>query len=381
MGKSIDVLMEKLFFAWFSAEWPETRGGSPEEYQRKSLDEISDLMALIKAAAKYFKAEKARGDNRRKFEDVRLEVVNELKDLVLTYSIESVSTWVFSNIELVIWLGIDFWRSVLIFDNFHDKVRTSGLAFSERNLKLLKTISSLSADDFYGDFRKFSTTSDSFPLSWNYVNKAPSGDKGENEVSELNKKIESLLLSKLRLGDWRLYLLAFLNVGNYKRPRLHQRLMMAIYFDSLIISRAEDKLESRPKYSPAKMFYIGNDIEYPAWLNIVFRDKKTWLTRKRLEPEKPAVIYQNWQKAGAAAARLGLSTEDEYRLWYKEDPRLPRMPDIQYSRFPGWEVFLGQFPTPEDFLSRKEVRRRQDLFQNITLRYFKAYAGIKNSKK
>ncbi len=54
-------------------------------------------------------------------------------------------------------------------------------------------------------------------------------------------------------------------------------------------------------------------------------------------------FYITWEEASAAARRLGIKTKKEYRLRYKEDPRLCSVGNLDYSYadFPGLTVFLG----------------------------------------
>jgi superfamily II DNA or RNA helicase len=52
-------------------------------------------------------------------------------------------------------------------------------------------------------------------------------------------------------------------------------------------------------------------------------------------------FYPTWQEASKAAIGLGCKTLRKYWEAYKEDSRLPSMPHVYYSDFPGWIVFLG----------------------------------------
>lgn len=54
--------------------------------------------------------------------------------------------------------------------------------------------------------------------------------------------------------------------------------------------------------------------------------------------------YETWQLASEAAIRLGIKNIREYHERYKEDSRLQVNPDGFYSDFPGFEVFLGKTP-------------------------------------
>lgn len=57
---------------------------------------------------------------------------------------------------------------------------------------------------------------------------------------------------------------------------------------------------------------------------------------------KPGELYQTYEEAVAAVRALGITTSDEYRKRYKEDPRLPSNPDSNYNGvFEGWRKFLG----------------------------------------
>ncbi|MCX6756046.1 MAG: DEAD/DEAH box helicase family protein [Candidatus Nomurabacteria bacterium] len=51
--------------------------------------------------------------------------------------------------------------------------------------------------------------------------------------------------------------------------------------------------------------------------------------------------YANWKEASNAAINLGITKQEEYRAYYKQDIRLPSAPEQVYSDFPGYKVFLG----------------------------------------
>lgn len=54
-------------------------------------------------------------------------------------------------------------------------------------------------------------------------------------------------------------------------------------------------------------------------------------------------FYPTWQTASRAAIDLGIESMRDYRKRYKEDPRLPSLPDAVYNDFPGFYVFLDHF--------------------------------------
>ena len=52
-------------------------------------------------------------------------------------------------------------------------------------------------------------------------------------------------------------------------------------------------------------------------------------------------FYETLEEAMDAAQRLGIKTLPEYRARYKEDPRLPSAPDYKYGdKWPDWPSFL-----------------------------------------
>lgn len=54
-------------------------------------------------------------------------------------------------------------------------------------------------------------------------------------------------------------------------------------------------------------------------------------------------FYLNWQEASIAAKQLGFISGAEYKKGYKEDPRLPSTPSQFYGvLWPGWDVFFGK---------------------------------------
>lgn len=52
-------------------------------------------------------------------------------------------------------------------------------------------------------------------------------------------------------------------------------------------------------------------------------------------------FYATWQKASAAARRMGITSRREYDRQYRSDPQLSSRPHKVYTDFPGWGKFLG----------------------------------------
>jgi len=52
-------------------------------------------------------------------------------------------------------------------------------------------------------------------------------------------------------------------------------------------------------------------------------------------------FYPSWKAASRAALNLGIKSQTEYNKKYSQDPRLPSSPSSAYSDFPNWKVFLG----------------------------------------
>lgn len=54
--------------------------------------------------------------------------------------------------------------------------------------------------------------------------------------------------------------------------------------------------------------------------------------------------YLTWQDASKVAQQLGIKSHKEYLRRYKEDVKLNIRPDQHHTNFPGWDVFLGNKP-------------------------------------
>jgi len=65
-----------------------------------------------------------------------------------------------------------------------------------------------------------------------------------------------------------------------------------------------------------------------------------------LRGENKIEKYSTWQKASKAAQRLGIRTSTEYVRHFKKDPRLVRLPSVSYPDFPGYPIFLGRKKRP-----------------------------------
>ncbi len=52
-------------------------------------------------------------------------------------------------------------------------------------------------------------------------------------------------------------------------------------------------------------------------------------------------LYQTWQEASKAAKKLGITTVEDYKKRYKEDPKLPADPPT-FRGCPGWTIFFGR---------------------------------------
>ncbi len=59
-------------------------------------------------------------------------------------------------------------------------------------------------------------------------------------------------------------------------------------------------------------------------------------------------FYPTWEEASNVAVRLGIASERDYRVRYKDDLGLPSVPTKVYPNFPGWYTFLGK-GLPKDF--------------------------------
>ena len=69
-------------------------------------------------------------------------------------------------------------------------------------------------------------------------------------------------------------------------------------------------------------------------------------------------FYQTWQEASAVAIGLGIGSRVDYKDKYKQDLRLPSVPEVIYGNdFPGYAVFLGKTPAPEGWITRNALSR------------------------
>ncbi len=54
-------------------------------------------------------------------------------------------------------------------------------------------------------------------------------------------------------------------------------------------------------------------------------------------------FYPTWTQARESAIKLNIRSQNEYRVRYKEDERLPSAPEGTYKDFPGYDVYLGKY--------------------------------------
>ena len=91
-------------------------------------------------------------------------------------------------------------------------------------------------------------------------------------------------------------------------------------------------------------------------------------------------VYSTVAQASRAAKALGFSKESEYKLGYKKDPRLPSSPERKYENFPGWPKFLGT----TGIITRKSVFGRRGAPMYTTWQQASKAAkklGISNGKE
>lgn len=80
------------------------------------------------------------------------------------------------------------------------------------------------------------------------------------------------------------------------------------------------------------------DLRLPSNPNIAYSDFPGYdIFLKGVKYKK----YPTWQQAAKAVKRLGIASQDEYRKMYKKDPRLPSAPEQAYADFPGYRKLLG----------------------------------------
>lgn len=89
--------------------------------------------------------------------------------------------------------------------------------------------------------------------------------------------------------------------------------------------------EYRSRYKEDK-----NLTSAPEWYYSDFPGWSIFLQKKQFNP------YPTWKEASEMALSLKITSSAEYYVKYKEDIRLPSAPDLYYSDFPGWNIFLGK---------------------------------------
>ena len=67
-------------------------------------------------------------------------------------------------------------------------------------------------------------------------------------------------------------------------------------------------------------------------------------------------LYKTWKEASSAIIKFGVLSRSQYRIEYKNDPKLPRNPDLKYknewAKNNSWDGFLGN-PKPESYTTWK----------------------------
>jgi len=312
---------------------------------------LAGAKQAINEAAEYFKVDARREDQNKSFEEIRQEIILEIKPLFTGYSITSCRSWLFANPKMIIWFGIDFWRSILIFDSFHDRICAREF-YNSGGVAKLKGISLLGVD-FYGDLFKLINSKSSFPLSWNCINDIPFGDVIMDDYAalDLRFKIESIILAKLRIKDLRNYLLA----GGKDFSYVPRHMLLAIYFNSLAISRKEDA-EFIDRLKQKKMAEAEAEIETGVVVNKIIKAKKS-----------KSFFGDDFEipRSKSSSARRFFTAADGYFFQFLNDafkvgPSKNDIVDEPYSR--------GL--TPNDNI------RGRVLFRGLALRFFKKCISV-----
>ncbi len=135
----------------------------------------------------------------------------------------------------------------------------------------------------------------------------------------------------LRPGKDKLIVLDF--VGNLERIQLVLKMMNKI---------SDLHEQFTPKDEIAREGYVRERFEVSGkGFEFTFSDEVVDLMKILEHCERE--FYSTWQEAGKAAQKLGIKTKEEYKLRYKEDPRLcsPNHLDYRYADFPDLVTFLG----------------------------------------
>ncbi len=123
---------------------------------------------------------------------------------------------------------------------------------------------------------------------------------------------------------------------------------------------ARDKYKTWQEASlSARTLGARNAKEYQALYN---HDRRLYAEPVRYYPDFPGWkkflhydesrnFYTTLEEAEQAARALKIHSSKQYRIAYKQDPRLHRTPNAYYPDFPGWTKFLGSeelYPTSEE---------------------------------
>lgn len=133
-------------------------------------------------------------------------------------------------------------------------------------------------------------------------------------------------------------------------------------------------------YGQIKEFYETLEQAAVSIRKLGIRTPDEYELKRNLDPKLPASLYAtydgfkgfrylwfylSYDEASNAAQKLGIKNIRQYKLRYKEDPRLPSSPDQIYNEFISWESFL----------SSKKYSNWNDAFEAIKS------LGIKNGSE
>jgi hypothetical protein len=97
--------------------------------------------------------------------------------------------------------------------------------------------------------------------------------------------------------------------------------------------------------------------------------------------------YETIEEASKATIKLGIVTTDDYKIRYKEDPRLTSRPRVYYGAkvfkiFGGWHAYTGQKSPYLSFSDAKEEIKRIESIKKITdyVKYKKTHSDCKLPK-
>jgi superfamily II DNA or RNA helicase len=151
--------------------------------------------------------------------------------------------------------------------------------------------------------------------------------------------------------------------------------------------KQDPKLPRAPenyKNFPNWFTFLGKEIppnKYLTWqeaskaaVKLGIRNFDEYMAKRELDPKLPASphsfylnfpglvtflekYYRTWEEAGKAALKVGITSGEDYKKRYQNDPKLVSSPDSYYEDFPGWHKFLGKEKPVEKYTTWTEASK------------------------